>query len=352
MTNPLWHSIQAQGLRTVAVMGMSKNTGKTVTLNHLLAQAHAAGTLVGVTSIGRDGEERDEVYQISKPPVRVWPRTLVATARATLTRAKTRTQFLAGTGIESPMGEIVLVQVLEHGEMEIAGASRSSDQRSVIARLQQCGASLVLLDGALGRSQHASPSIADGVLLATGAAIGGGIQDVLRKTHDRLTILSIEQVDPNTRQRCAALFKQGGVALWDHQGGLVFSAPIATLNAGETLLHYANSPLASVALTGAVGRSLWAVLKALASKHPGLSIVVADGTKLFIDASELASLQRLGARVQAFSAIRMLGITLNPFSPFGGSFDAADFSHAARSAFTGNTVCDVVLEQQEPGVIA
>lgn len=350
MTNPLWHSIQTQGLSTVAVMGMSKNTGKTVALNHLLAQAHAASMRVGVTSIGRDGEERDQVYQFPKPPVRVWPRTLVATARDTLARAKSRTQFLASTGIQSPMGEIVLVQVLEQGEMEIAGASRSSDQRRVIARLQQCGAALVLLDGALGRSQHASPSIADGVLLATGAAIGGGIQDVLRKTRDRLAILSIEQADPDTRQRCAALFSRGGVALWDRKGSLVFSAPIATLNAGETLLHYADFPLATVALTGAVGRSLWAVLKTLASRHPGLNIVVADGTKLFVDTSKLAALQRLGARVQVFSAIRLLGITLNPFAPFGGSFDATDFLHAARAAFAGTTVCDVVLEEQETGV--
>lgn len=350
MTNPLWHSIQTQGPGTVAVMGMSKNTGKTVALNHLLAQAHAASTMVGVTSIGRDGEERDQVYQIPKPPVRVWSRSLVATARGTLARAKVRTKFLAGTGIESPMGEIVLVQVQEPGEMEIAGASRSSDLRRVITRLQQCGASLVLLDGALGRSHHTSPAIADGVLLATGAALGGGIRDVLRKTRDRLAILSIEQADPALRQRCALLFEQGGVALWDRHDQLVFSAPIATLNAGEALLQYANLQLATVALTGAVGSSLWAVLKTLATRHPGLAIVVTDGTKLFVDASELAALQRLGARVQAFSAIRLLGITLNPFSPFGGSFDAADFLRAARSALAGTTVCDVVLEEQEFGV--
>lgn len=333
-------------------MGMSKNTGKTVALNHLLAQAHSANALVGVTSIGRDGEEHDEVYQFPKPPVRVWPHSLVATARGTLARAKTCTKFLVGTGIESPMGEIVLVQVLEPGQMEIAGASRSSDQRSVIARLRQCGASLVLLDGALGRSHHASPAIADGVLLATGAALGGGMGDVLRKTRDRLAILSIEQADLATRQRCAPLFEQGGVALWDRYDQLVFSAPIATLNAGETLLHYADTRITTVALTGAVGRSLWAVLKTLANKHPGLSIVVADGTKLFVDASELAALQRLGARVQAFSAIRLIGITLNPFSPIGGSFHAADFLHAARAAFAGTTVCDVVFEKQEPGVTA
>ncbi|MHB8951259.1 MAG: hypothetical protein ACYC4S_19745, partial [Rhodoferax sp.] len=88
LSSPLWQRIQASGLTTLAVMGMTKNTGKTVALNHLLAKAAAAQVAVGVTSIGRDGEERDQVFYVPKPPVLVWPGTLVATARNTLERAK------------------------------------------------------------------------------------------------------------------------------------------------------------------------------------------------------------------------------------------------------------------------
>ena len=99
----LWQRIEAQGLQTVAVMGMSKNTGKTVCLNHLLEQVHAAGKAVGITSIGRDGEDRDEVFAIPKPPVRVTPGCLVATARDTLLRSKARTKQIGSTGVHSPM---------------------------------------------------------------------------------------------------------------------------------------------------------------------------------------------------------------------------------------------------------
>jgi len=38
----LWQRIQSSGMDVLAVMGMTKNTGKTVTLNHLLAQAASA----------------------------------------------------------------------------------------------------------------------------------------------------------------------------------------------------------------------------------------------------------------------------------------------------------------------
>lgn len=343
----LWQRIQTQGIDTLAVMGMTKNTGKTVALNHLLAQAAASQVAVGVTSIGRDGEDRDMVFFIPKPPILVWPGTLVATARATLQRAKVRWKLIDATGIDSPMGEVLVVKVLEYGEMEIAGASRSSDQRTVIGRLKQCGASLVILDGALGRSHHASPAIANGVVLATGAAIGGGIQDVIRKTRDRLAILGIAQADEATRCLCEPVFAQGGVGLWDHQGAPLFLAGIATLNAADTVLRYADAAPATIALSGAVGRSLWRALGTLATRHPGLTVVVNDGTKLFVEATDLAVFRKLGAQVLAFRGIHMTGITLNPFSPLGGSFDAQEFLSAAREAFADYGVSDVVLEAQD-----
>ena len=112
----IWQKIRADGLRTLAVMGMSKNTGKTVCLNHLLQQAQQDRVAVGLTSIGRDGEERDEVFAIPKPPVHVTPGCLVATARDTLVRAKVRTRQIDGTGILSPMGEILLVKG-EHAQL-------------------------------------------------------------------------------------------------------------------------------------------------------------------------------------------------------------------------------------------
>jgi hypothetical protein len=339
----LWQRIQTSGLSTLAVMGMTKNTGKTVALNHLLAQAAQAQVTVGVTSIGRDGEDRDVVFSIPKPPILIWPGTLVATARATLERARVRVKLIDATGIDSPMGEILVVKVLERGEMEIAGASRSSDQLKVIGRLKQCGASLVILDGALGRSHHASPAIADGVILATGAALGGGIADVIRKTGDRLAILGVAQADEPVRKLCAPVFMNGGVGVWDSHGAQVFMAEISTINSGPALMQYAQEAIKTIAVSGAVGRSLWRVLLVLAGTKPGLVVVVGDGTKLFVQASDLHELGKLGAQLRVNRGIHLTGITLNPFSPMGGSFDAQEFLTAAREAFPNDAVSDVML---------
>ncbi|HET6718564.1 MAG TPA: hypothetical protein VFH22_02885 [Rhodocyclaceae bacterium] len=344
-TSPLWTSLRQRNMNTLAVMGMTKNTGKTVGLNHLLAQAELADVAVGISSIGRDGEAEDQVFAIPKPPVMVWPGNLVATARDTLLRSKVRWKQIGGTGIASPLGEILIVRVLDQGEMEIAGASRSHDQHQVIALLKQCGAALVLLDGALGRSHHASPAIADGVVLATGAALGGGIQDVIRKTRDRLAILDIAEVPPGLAEQVRPVFTHGGVGVWDADGRCLFDGRIATLNAGATLLELPFAGIATIAVSGAVGRALWQAIDTLLSRHPGLTLVVADGTKLFVDATEVSIFTKKGGRLLAWRGIEIAGITLNPFSPFGGSFAAEEFLTAARRAFPGHVVTDVVLAE-------
>lgn len=342
---PLWHGMRTAAMQTVAVMGMTKNTGKTVCLNHLLAQAHADGVAMGITSIGRDGEERDEVFAIPKPPVQVTQGCLVATARDTLVRARVRVRQLGSTGVDSPLGEVLIVKALEAGSMEVAGPSRSQDQHKVMALLRQCGASMVLLDGALGRSHHASPAIADGVVLSTGAALGGGMADVLRKTRDRLAILGVAQAPADVAGLVAPAFAHGGVGVWGHDGHCLFNEPIATLNAAQVLLGL-KADVAKVAVSGAVGRLLWRAVTTLLARHPGLIFVVADGTKLFIDANELTMFGREGGRLYALRGIRLAGITLNPFSPFGGSFDAHAFVHEARAALGGHLVTDVCLHQE------
>lgn len=352
--SPLWQGLRARGLHTVAVMGMSKNTGKTVCLNHLLACAQRDRVAVGLTSIGRDGEERDEVFAVPKPPVQVTAGCLVATARDTLVRAKVRTRLIDGSGIDSPMGEILLVKALEAGAMEVAGPSRSHDQQTVIGLLQRCGADLVLLDGALGRSHHASPAIADGVVLATGAALGGGMTDVLRKTRDRLAILGIAPAPADVAALVQATFAQSGVGVWSQEGQCLFNQPIASLNAGAALLAVQDrmppgAPgIALLAVSGAVGQMLWRAVLTLQDRHAGLALVVADGTKLFIDAADVAHFERRGGQLLAMRGIRLLGVTLNPFSPYGGSFDARAFLREAQATLQGHAVTDVLLCQEAP----
>ena len=49
---------QLQSVRSMSIVGMCKNAGKTTMLNWLLAHS-GRGRVLGLTSIGRDGESTD-----------------------------------------------------------------------------------------------------------------------------------------------------------------------------------------------------------------------------------------------------------------------------------------------------
>ena len=64
----------------LALVGLAKNTGKTEALAAVLRELDDAGRTVGVTSVGRDGEERDVIdVRIEKPRVTIPAGGLVAT---------------------------------------------------------------------------------------------------------------------------------------------------------------------------------------------------------------------------------------------------------------------------------
>src|SRR5438132_7683156 len=94
------------GVRRLALVGLAKNTGKTETLTTILAELAAAGVVVGVTSIGRDGEEHDVIdARIAKPRVHLREGSLVASTGELLSASGVAHERLAQTGVRTPLGE-------------------------------------------------------------------------------------------------------------------------------------------------------------------------------------------------------------------------------------------------------
>ncbi|MCX7173981.1 MAG: hypothetical protein NT159_08655, partial [Proteobacteria bacterium] len=161
---------------------------------------------------------------------------------------------------------------------------------------------------------------------------------------------AIPQAEPAIAERCGEVFARGGVGIWNRHGRSLFRAEIATLNAGPALLDHLGrdvaTEVATIAFAGAVGQSLWPVIGKLAARHPGLTVVVADGTKLFIDYAELTAFRKQQGNLVGYRGISIAGVTLNPCFPLGGTLGAAAFLQAARQAFAGYDVADVMLEEE------
>ena len=74
----------SQKYKTISIVGMAKNAGKTTALNYLIEEAMDEGLVLGITSTGRDGESSDLVTNTEKPTIFVTEGVLVATARQAL----------------------------------------------------------------------------------------------------------------------------------------------------------------------------------------------------------------------------------------------------------------------------
>ncbi len=85
-------------------MALEKNTGKTFTLNQLLAEGERLGVTTAVTSIGLDGEEQDSLFGHDKPRVLVRPGQIIATARELLLAGGLDYEILSLTGITTRLG--------------------------------------------------------------------------------------------------------------------------------------------------------------------------------------------------------------------------------------------------------
>src|SRR5438067_5951860 len=144
----------------LALVGLAKNTGKTETLAALLRELEEHGRRVGVTSVGRDGEERDVIdTRIEKPRVRLATDSLVATTDGLLSASGIDYNVLENTGVRTPLGPVLIARLREPGTIELAGPSAAGQVREVSGAMLGHGAEQVLIDGAIDRRAASSPAV-------------------------------------------------------------------------------------------------------------------------------------------------------------------------------------------------
>ncbi len=120
------------GAKRLALVGLAKNTGKTVALAALLRELEAQGRPVGVTSAGRDGEARDVIdRRIEKPQIVLAKGSLVATTDSLLRASRLTHELMEHTGIRTPLGQVLIARLKEPGAIEVAGPSAGADVRAV-----------------------------------------------------------------------------------------------------------------------------------------------------------------------------------------------------------------------------
>ena len=290
---------QLQQVRSMSIVGMCKNAGKTTMLNWLLNHT-GRQQILGLTSIGRDGESTDVVTGTEKPSIFVPAGTLIATAKDMLRLGDVTREILVTTGIPTPLGEVIIMRARSDGYVQLAGPSLTTQLKSVSQTFFDLGAEQSIIDGALGRKSLGARQVAEGIVLCTGASYHMRMEKVIADTVSIYRIMNLPKAQT------------------------VPAAPEGTL---EQCLKEQGEALVTGALTDSMVLPL---LRAGVLRKNRL--VVADPSKVLLSPDTLDKMQLREVRLETAEAARTLCITVNPVSAYGWKFDKDEFRARLQEA--------------------
>jgi hypothetical protein len=343
-------------VRRLALVGLAKNSGKTVTLAALLRELETEGRLIGVTSVGRDGEERDVIdARIEKPPVRLCAGSLVATTDALLSVSGIAHTVLENTGVRTPLGSVLIARLRDPGTIEVAGPSASEDVRAVSDAMLGHGAEQVLIDGAIDRRAASSPAVTDGLVMSTGAVLGSELQEVVARTRDAVEVVRLpELADPQVRELAERTQDAGAGHRESRTASLLVSeghevvelAPRFVLTGESEQIAAAldaNPPTRWLIVPGALPEPfLQGLLRARRGRGGELVLVVADSTRVFLMERGPDWYRRQGIEIQTLYSTALEAITVNPVAPQSHSFESMQLREALEQAIDDVPIFDVL----------
>ncbi len=312
--------------RSLSIVGLEKNTGKTVCLNYILRRLNTLGVHVGVTSIGVDGEQVDSVFATAKPEITLYEGTHFITSEQHYLKRQVVSVVEAVDSRRTALGPLVTARVLVGGKVLLSGAATTGILKQQIASLDAMGCRLSIVDGALSRLSLASPTVTDAMVLATGAAVSANVKQLISKTRFVYSLINLEEIEPSLRD-CLSNIESG---LWaiDSDGephDLGIASVFLIDRAEKDILRFGKTLFAS----GAVSDRL---LKVLATKEKGITLIVRDFTKLFLTPEVYTDFVRRGNRLMVMQRSRLIAITLNPTSPQGFLLDSRSTCEALGDA--------------------
>jgi hypothetical protein len=329
--------------RRVAFVGLAKNSGKTETLTCALRELHEAGQTVGVTSVGRDGEEYDAIDgRIEKPRIDLAAWSLVATTEPLLRACAQAHELLLRTDMRTSLGRVVVARMLAAGTVEIAGPSAAEDVRRVSDTMLAHGADQVLIDGAVDRRMAASPVVSDGLVMSTGAVLDESAEGVVARTVEAVELVRLPAMrDPLVRAIAEA--QPESVLVGEADGSwLSLPARLALSGTAEQISAVLlSSPSARhLIIRGAVCESFLEHLLHAAHGRE-LELSVTDSSKIFISERSCAWYARRGIHLRVLAPTHLRALTVNPVAPQSHAFDSKHLRRLLSDAIPSVPILDV-----------
>ncbi len=314
---------------SVSFIGMYKNVGKTTAFNRLIAELRKQKLTCAVTSIGRDGESTDLVTDTVKPGIFVYKGTLAATSADLLKYCDITREILRTTGIYTPLGEIVIFRALSDGFVQLAGPSMTAQFTEMSGDFRRFGAQKILVDGALSRKSLCTKRVSQSTILCTGASYHRDIDRVVWDTAFTCRLLSLPQTNLKVGGQIWNQKEYKYIPVWD-------PADIRLPQEKQTpeVFWRRGAPDAPrrVIVQGGLTDAMVKGLVMSNADLQGKTMVLRDGSKILLSYDMYDKLLRKGLSFEVLDAIKLLAVTINPFSPDGYPFEKNEFKQRMSEA--------------------
>ena len=303
---------------SLSIVGLEKNVGKTECLNYILSRLPLSEKSVAVTSIGIDGENKDQVTATKKPEIYLREGVYFSTAEAHYRSKRVVSELVEITGERSSLGRIVTGKVIVGGKVLISGPSSGPSLKRWVKSTRGLGVDLTIIDGAISRLSSASPAISKAMVLSTGAAFSSNMNTLVQKTKFVVELINLP-VAEDVVVEAFDLVESGvwGVSLSGDivDFGINSSLSVASLEKDMT------ENMKYIFVSGALTDKFLNLVNTSGNIR-NVTLVVRDFTKIFVNEMLYRGFVSRGGRIEVLQKSRLVAVCVNPTAPNGYVVDS------------------------------
>ena len=297
--------------RSVSIVGLEKNTGKTETLNYVLNRLRRKNARVALTSIGVDGERTDSVTRTPKPEITLFGGMIFVTSERHYAERRIVSEILDVSEARTALGRLITARVKSPGKVVLSGPPDTAGMKRLIDGMDRFGVQTTIVDGALSRLSLASPAVTEAMILSTGASLSANIPQLVRETRFVRQLIGLPGVGEKLAGELQGL--KGGMWAIDADGRVrdLEIPSVFLLDKREKDIFRFGTRLY---VPGAVSDKLLSMLRV---QNRNVELMVSDFTKLFVSQKAFDAFLKSGNSIKSVVRNKLIAVTVNPSSPSG-----------------------------------
>ena len=306
--------------KSVSIVGMQKNTGKTECLNYILTRLNTTNKHIAITSIGTDGENIDQVSFTPKPEIEIFENTIFITTEKHYREKRILSEIIDISKNNTSLGRLITAKALNKGKVIISGPSNTNWLKKIIQSMNTLKIDLTLIDGALSRLSLASPAVSEAMILNTGAAVSTNKKQLIKKTKYLFDLINIPKYDLQLNENLINF--ENGIYAIDKQNN-IHSLEIETAFLLEKLKEKIFMFGTTIFVAGVITDKLLSFLK-IQKNISEITIIIRDFTRIFVASENYYEFIRRGGKVKVLLNTKLISICVNPTSPSGFKYNSKE----------------------------